>query len=160
MRVLNVRQRRMNLTPRAKQALDAAHNLARDSGQSRIGTEHLVFGLLHLGSGVHYGEDSLQSLSLAMRYAADRIDDMISKGWKFYFGDSEDRLPFEAYFVPVAGTKNWKRLRTKPSNKREPGNRSQERNVKYRQSADPFHPYRMPRQRSASNSKTRSTILD
>ncbi len=44
------------------------------------------------------GEDSLQALSLAMRFAADRIDDMISKGWKFYYSDSEDRFPFETYF--------------------------------------------------------------
>jgi hypothetical protein len=51
-----------------------------------------------------YGEDSLQALSLAMRFMADRIDDMIAKSWKFYFGDSDDRFPFEAYFIPAAWT--------------------------------------------------------
>ena len=51
-----------------------------------------------------YGVDSLQSLSLAMRFAADRIDELVSKGWKFYFGDLPDRIPFEAYFLPAAWT--------------------------------------------------------
>jgi hypothetical protein len=46
-----------------------------------------------------YGEDSLQSLSLAMRFSADRINDMIAKGWRFYYPSSNDEIPFEAYFM-------------------------------------------------------------
>ena len=57
-----------------------------------------------------YGEDSLQSLSLAMRFAADRIDDMIGKGWKFYFYDSEERFPFETYFIPTVWTQKLKAI--------------------------------------------------
>jgi len=44
----------MELTPRAKQALESAHALARDLGHSRVGSQHLVFGLFQLGSGVHF----------------------------------------------------------------------------------------------------------
>ena len=51
-----------------------------------------------------YGADSLQALSLALRFIAERIDDMISKGWKFHYGDSSDRFPFEAYFMTAAWT--------------------------------------------------------
>ena len=49
-----------------------------------------------------YGEDSLQALSLAMRFASDRIEDMISRGWKYYYGDSNEPFPIGAYFVPAA----------------------------------------------------------
>lgn len=45
-----------------------------------------------------YGEDSLQSITLALRYLADRIDALISRGWEFYLGNSGDRFPFETYF--------------------------------------------------------------
>ncbi len=53
-----------------------------------------------------FGYDSLQALSLAMRFARNRIDDMISQGWKFYCTDSDDRFPFESYFLPAAWTQN------------------------------------------------------
>ena len=51
-----------------------------------------------------YGEDALQSLSLALRFVADRIEGLLAEGWEFYFGDSDDRFPFEAYFLPIAWT--------------------------------------------------------
>ena len=44
----------MELTPRAKQALESARQVARDLGHSRVGSQHLVFGLFQLGSGVHF----------------------------------------------------------------------------------------------------------
>lgn len=70
-----------------------------------------------------YGVDSLQSLSLAMRFAADRVDDLISQGWHFYFEDSDDRFPFEAYFIPGAWTKRLESIveqaeQAMPSNRR------------------------------------------
>ena len=50
-----------------------------------------------------FGEDSLQALSLAMRFSADRIHDLILKGWKFFYPESDERFPFEAYFVHFDG---------------------------------------------------------
>ena len=44
----------MELTPRARQALESAQQLARDLGHSRVGSQHIVFGLFQLGSGVHF----------------------------------------------------------------------------------------------------------
>ena len=44
----------MELTPRAKQALESARHLAHDLGHSRVGSQHIVFGLFQLGSGVHF----------------------------------------------------------------------------------------------------------
>lgn len=44
----------MQLTPRATQALESAQQLARDLGHSRVGSQHIVFGLFQLGSGVHF----------------------------------------------------------------------------------------------------------
>lgn len=46
-----------------------------------------------------FGEDSLQSLSLALRFTADRINDSLAKGWKFLYPDSNDAIPFGAYFM-------------------------------------------------------------
>lgn len=48
-----------------------------------------------------YGEDSLQSILLALRFMAGRIDNMIAEDWQFYVVDSHDRFPFEAYFMPA-----------------------------------------------------------
>ena len=60
----------MELTPRAKQALESAHQLALDFGHSRIGTQHIVFGLFQLGSGVHFSVlRSLGFTSDALRQA-------------------------------------------------------------------------------------------
>jgi len=49
-----------------------------------------------------YGIDSLQSLSLAMRFASARLDDLLSKGWLFYDrdGDEEYEVDWSAYFMP------------------------------------------------------------
>lgn len=49
-----------------------------------------------------YGVDSLQCLSLGMRFASSRIDDLISKGWSFYGrdGDEEYEMEWSAYFMP------------------------------------------------------------
>jgi len=49
-----------------------------------------------------YGVDSLQCLSLGMRFASSRIDDLISKGWSFYCrdGDEEYEMEWSAYFMP------------------------------------------------------------
>ena len=44
----------MELTPRAAQALESAQQLARDLGHSGVGSQHIVFGLFELGSGVHF----------------------------------------------------------------------------------------------------------
>ena len=44
----------INLTPRSRQALETARELASGLGHSHIGSQHLVFGLFKLGSGVHY----------------------------------------------------------------------------------------------------------
>lgn len=44
----------MKLTRRATQALESAHQLARELGHSRVGSQHIVFGLFELGSGVHF----------------------------------------------------------------------------------------------------------
>ena len=51
-----------------------------------------------------YGVDSLQCLSLGMRFASRRIDDLISKGWSFYGrdGDEEYEMEWSAYFMPQA----------------------------------------------------------
>lgn len=46
-----------------------------------------------------FGEDSLQSLSLALRFAADQINSHLAKGWKFLYPDSDDVIPFGAYFM-------------------------------------------------------------
>ena len=40
------------ITPRAKKALDAAQEMARELGHDYVGTEHLLLGLLHEGQGV------------------------------------------------------------------------------------------------------------
>ena len=50
-----------------------------------------------------FGEDSLQALSLAMHFSAVRIHDLILKGWKFFFPESDEEFPFEAYFVHSDG---------------------------------------------------------
>jgi hypothetical protein len=49
-----------------------------------------------------YGVDSLQCLSLGMRFASSRIDDLISKGWTFFGrdGDEEYEMEWSAYFMP------------------------------------------------------------
>ncbi len=49
-----------------------------------------------------YGMDSLQCLSLGMRFASSRIDDLISKGWTFFGrdGDEEYEMEWSAYFMP------------------------------------------------------------
>jgi hypothetical protein len=49
-----------------------------------------------------YGVDSLQSLSLAMRFASARLDDLLSKGWVFFGrdGDDEYEIDWSAYFMP------------------------------------------------------------
>jgi hypothetical protein len=49
-----------------------------------------------------YGVDPLQSLSLAMRFAAARLDDLISRGWTFYScgSDEEYEIEWSAYFMP------------------------------------------------------------
>lgn len=49
-----------------------------------------------------YGVDSLQCLSLGMRFASSRIDDLISKGWSFFGrdGDEEYEMEWSAYFMP------------------------------------------------------------
>jgi len=49
-----------------------------------------------------YGVDSLQSLSLALRFASARLDDLLSKGWVFYTGngDEEYEIDWSAYFMP------------------------------------------------------------
>jgi ATP-dependent Clp protease ATP-binding subunit ClpC len=44
----------MQLTPRAQQALENAVQLSRDLGHSRVSSQHIVFGLFQLGSGVHF----------------------------------------------------------------------------------------------------------
>ena len=44
-----------------------------------------------------FGADSLQSLLLALRFVAVRIDDLTTKGWKFLYPDSDDTIPFGAY---------------------------------------------------------------
>lgn len=51
-----------------------------------------------------YGVDSLQCLSLGMRFASSRIDDLISKGWTFFRrdGDDEYEMQWSAYFMPPA----------------------------------------------------------
>ena len=51
-----------------------------------------------------YGVDSLQCLSLGMRFASRRIDDLISKGWSFHGrdGDEEYEMEWSAYFMPQA----------------------------------------------------------
>lgn len=46
-----------------------------------------------------FGEDSLQCLSLALRFTADRINDYLAKGWKFLHPDSNEAIPFGAYFM-------------------------------------------------------------
>lgn len=48
-----------------------------------------------------YGEDSLQSLLLALKFMADRINDLLSAHWKFEYEESGQtmRVPFEAYFM-------------------------------------------------------------
>ena len=48
-----------------------------------------------------YGEDSLQSLLLALKFIADRINDLLSRKWKFEYHESGQvaRVPFEAYFM-------------------------------------------------------------
>ena len=48
-----------------------------------------------------YGEDSLQSLLLALKFMADRINDLLSRQWKFEYEESGQttRVPFEAYFM-------------------------------------------------------------
>jgi hypothetical protein len=45
-----------------------------------------------------YGENSLQSIGLAFAFLRTRIKDMESKGDLFYFPDTEDLIPFDAYF--------------------------------------------------------------
>jgi hypothetical protein len=49
-----------------------------------------------------FGVDSLQSLSLAMRFAATRLDHFISQGWIFYSrdGDEEYEIDWSVYFMP------------------------------------------------------------
>jgi hypothetical protein len=49
-----------------------------------------------------YGVDSLQCLSLGMRFASSRINDLISKGWTFFGrdGDEEYEMEWSAYFMP------------------------------------------------------------
>lgn len=49
-----------------------------------------------------YGVNSLQCLSLGMRFASSRIDDLISKGWSFYGrdGNEEYEMEWSAYFMP------------------------------------------------------------
>ena len=46
-----------------------------------------------------FGVDSLQALSLAMQFSGHRIHDLISKGWKFFYPESDDEVPFEIYFI-------------------------------------------------------------
>jgi len=49
-----------------------------------------------------FGVDSLQALSLAMRFASSRIDDLISKGCHFYSSDNDEEyeIDWSAYFMP------------------------------------------------------------
>jgi len=44
----------MKLTPRARQALESARQFAQELGHTRVGSQHIVFGLFQLGSGVHF----------------------------------------------------------------------------------------------------------
>lgn len=48
-----------------------------------------------------YGEDSLQSLSLALKFMGDRIQDLFAKKWRFQYkaGSDAENIPFEAYFM-------------------------------------------------------------
>jgi hypothetical protein len=49
-----------------------------------------------------YGVDSLQCLSLGMRFASARLADLLSKGWVFKGrdGDEEYEIDWSAYFLP------------------------------------------------------------
>lgn len=49
-----------------------------------------------------YGGDSLQALSLAMRFASLTINHLLSQGWVFYQRDDEGErvMEWSAYFLP------------------------------------------------------------
>lgn len=75
-----------------------------------------------------YGVDSLQCLSLGMRFAYSRIDDLISKGWNFFGrdGDDEYEMQWSAYFMPqvvldklsAVGFKTMNAIETKTKNQK------------------------------------------
>jgi len=48
-----------------------------------------------------FGEGLLQSLFLALKIMADRINDLLSKQWKFEYSQEDERcrIPFEVYFM-------------------------------------------------------------
>jgi ATP-dependent Clp protease ATP-binding subunit ClpC len=53
-----------SLTPRARQVLALARKEAARSGQSFVGTEHLLLGLIHLGQGFAVSELAKMGLNL------------------------------------------------------------------------------------------------
>lgn len=51
-----------------------------------------------------FGEDSLQAILLALNLLEQRIDDLVSKNWKFDYEDDGETgtIPFDAYFKSQA----------------------------------------------------------
>jgi ATP-dependent Clp protease ATP-binding subunit ClpC len=65
-------------TDRARRVVVLAQEAARSLGHDRIGTEHVLLGLIHEGNGV--GAKVLEAQGIGLQVVQQRVEDIIGRG--------------------------------------------------------------------------------